>query len=268
MRATAWIAANVFRESVRDKVMYSLVGFAILLIATSYVLGQMTAGQDLKIMKDLGLSSIAVLGLFMAVFIGIGLVSKEVERRSIYGLLSKPVRRHQIVLGKFAGLALTLTVNIAIMTIALYLVLAYVGWGENEYVKLAREAPALDPAMLKAVALILVQLMIVTATALFFSTFSTPILSAGLTFGVYVAGYFSQDLRNFDQVVNSRAVQMLARGLSYVLPNLAPFDITSQVVHGLPVGWHYMAVTMAYGLVYVAILLVLAATIFSRRDFK
>src|SRR5262249_39652196 len=161
-------------------------------------------------------------------------------------------------------LALTLTVNIAIMTIALYLVLAYVGWGENEFARQAREAPALDPAMLKAIALILVQLMIVTATALFFSTFSTPILSAGLTF----AGYFSQDLGNFDQVVNSRAAQMLARGLYYVLPNLAPFDITSQVVHGLPVGWRYMTVTIAYGLVYVAILLVLGATIFSRRDFK
>jgi ABC-type transport system involved in multi-copper enzyme maturation permease subunit len=268
VRTLGWIAINGFRESVRDKVMYSLVGFAILLIATSYVLGQLTAGQDLKIMKDVGLSSIAILGLFMAVFIGIGLVSKEVERRSIYGLLAKPVRRHQIVLGKFAGLALTLAVNIAIMTIALYLVLAYVGWGENEFAKQAREAPALDPAMLKAVALILVQLMIVTATALFFSTFSTPILSAGLTFGVYVAGFFSQDLRNFDQVVNSRVVQMLARGLYYVLPNLASFDITTQVVHGLPVGWRYMAVTTAYGLVYVAILLVLGATIFSRRDFK
>jgi ABC-type transport system involved in multi-copper enzyme maturation permease subunit len=268
MRTLGWIAINGFRESVRDKVMYSLAVFAILLIGTSYVLGQLTAGQDLKIMKDLGLSSIAIFGLFMAVFIGIGLVSKEVERRSIYGLLAKPVRRHEIVLGKFAGLALTLTVNIAIMTAAMYLVLAYVGWGENQFARQARETPVLDPAMLKAVALILVQLMIVTATALFFSTFSTPILSAGLTLGVYVAGYFSQDLRNFDQVVNSKAVQILARGLYYVLPNLASFDIANQVVHGLPVGWRYMAVTMAYGLVYVAILLILGATIFSRRDFK
>jgi len=268
MRTLGWIAINGFRESVRDKVLYSLVVFAILLIGASYLLGQLTAGQDFKIMKDLGLSSIALFGLFMAVFIGIGLVSKEVERRSIYGLLAKPVRRHEIVLGKFAGLVLTLTVNIAIMTVALYAVLAYVGWGEDEFARQAREAPALDPALLKAVVLILVQLMIVTATALFFSTFSTPILSAFLTFGVYVAGYFSQDLRNFDQVVSSKPVQLLARGLYYVLPNLSPFDITSQVVHGLPVGWRYMTVTMAYGFVYVAILLTLGATIFSRRDFK
>ena len=110
--------------------------------------------------------------------------------------------------------------------------------------------------------------MIVTAIALFFSTFSTPIVSAGLTFGFYVAGYFSQDLRNFDQVVGSRAAQVLARGLYYVLPNLAPFDVASQVVHGLPVPWTYVALTIAYGLVYIAILLVIGATIFSRRDFK
>ena len=268
MSTLGWIAINGFRESVRDKVLYSIVAFAVLLIGASYLLGQLTAGQDLKIMKDLGLSSISIFGLFMAVFIGIGLVSKEVERRSIYGLLAKPVRRHEIVLGKFAGLVLTLSVNVAVMTLALYAVLAYVGAGDDELVRKAREAPALDPALIKAVVLILVQLMIVTAIALFFSTFSTPIVSAGLTVGLYVAGYFSQDLRNLDQVVGSKAAQNFARGLYYVLPNLAPFDVASQVVHGLPVTWQYMSLTITYGLVYIAILLVVGATIFSRRDFK
>ena len=268
MRTLGWIAINGFRESVRDKVMYSLVAFAVLLMGTSYMLGQLTAGQDLKIMKDLGLSSIAIFGLFMAVFIGIGLVSKEVERRSVYALLAKPIRRADLVLGKYIGLVLTLVANVTVMTVALYAVLAYVGWGENEFAKQAREAGALDPAMLKAVGLTLVQLMIVTAIALFFSTFSTPILSAALTFGVYVAGYFSTDLRNFDQVVDSRAAQVLARGLYYVLPNLSPFDVTAQVVHGLPISWRYVAVTSAYGFTYIAILLVISATIFSRRDFK
>jgi ABC-type transport system involved in multi-copper enzyme maturation permease subunit len=268
MRTLGWIAINGFRESVRDKVMYSLVAFAILLIGTSYLLGQLTAGQDLKMMKDLGLSSIAIFGLFMSVFIGIGLVSKEVERRSVYALLAKPIRRADLVLGKYLGLVLTLVVNVAVMTIALYAVLAYVGWGENEYAKAAREVQPLDPAILKAVALTLIQLMIVTATAIFFSTFSTPILSAALTLGVYVVGYFSTDLRNFDQAVNSPVAVALARGLYYVLPNLSAFDVSAQVVHGLPVGWRYMAVTSAYGAVYITILLVISATIFSRRDFK
>jgi len=268
MKATAAIAINVFRESVRDKVLYNLVLFAILMMGASYLLGQLTAGQDVKIIKDLGLSAMSVFGLFIAVFIGIGLVSKEVERRSVYSILPKPIHRYQLVLGKYAGLVLTLTVNIAIMTLALYAVLAYVGWGENEFARASREAPGLDPALLKAVVLILVQLMIVTAIATFFSTFSTPILSAALTFGFYVAGYFSADLRNFDQIVDSKAVQWIARGLYYVLPNLAPFDVAAQVVHGLPVSAGYMAVTIAYGLVYIAMLLTGGAIIFSRRDFK
>src|SRR5215471_18891393 len=139
MRTLGWIAINGFRESVRDKVLYSLVVFAILLIGASYLLGQLTAGQDFKIMKDLGLSSIAIFGLFMAVFIGIGLVSKEVERRSIYSLIAKPIRRADLVIGKYLGLVLTLVVNVAVMTAALYVVLAYVGWRETDLARQARE---------------------------------------------------------------------------------------------------------------------------------
>src|SRR5216110_3690728 len=125
MRVIRSIALNVFRESVRDKVLYNLVFFAVLLIAVSYLIGQLTAGQDVKIIKDLGLAAMSVFGLFIAVFIGIGLVSKEVERRSIYSLLAKPIHRYQLVLGKYAGLTLTLAVNVAIMAAALYLVLVY-----------------------------------------------------------------------------------------------------------------------------------------------
>ena len=268
MRTLGWIAVNGFRESVRDRVLYNLVVFAILLMGASFLLGQLTAGQDLKIIKDLGLSAMSIFGLFIAVFIGIGLVSKEIERRSIYSLMAKPIRRHEVVIGKYVGLVLTLAVNIAIMTVALYSVLAYVAWGENEFARQAREAPALDPALLKAVALILVQLMVVTAIALFFSTFSTPILSAALTFGVYVAGYFSADLRNFDQVVDSRVALTFARALYYVLPNLASFDVTSQVVHGLPVTAGYLMVTVGYAFIYIAIVIVAGATVFSRREFK
>jgi ABC-type transport system involved in multi-copper enzyme maturation permease subunit len=268
MRTLGWIAINGFRESVRDKVMYGLVAFAILLIGTSYILGQLTAGQDLKIMKDLGLSSIAMFGLFMSVFIGIGLVSKEVERKSVYALLAKPIRRADLVVGKYLGLVLTLAVNVAVMTVALYAVLAYVGWGESELARQVREAPALDPAILKAVGLIFIQLMIVTATALFFSTFSTPLLSAAFTLGVYVAGYFSTDLKSFDQVTASPAVIRLAHVVYYLVPNLSSFDLTAQVVHGVPVGWRYLAVTGAYGVTYIAMLLVISVAVFSRRDFK
>src|SRR5438105_806326 len=235
MRVIGSIALNVFKESVRDKVLYNLVFFAVMLIAVSYLLGELTAGQDVKIIKDLGLAAMSIFGLFIAIFIGIGLVSKEVERRSIYSLLAKPIDRHHVVLGKYAGLILTLFVNLAVMALALYVVLASMLWLEGSTMVKGLEAPTLDPAMLKAVALTFVELAIVTAIALFFSTFSTPLLSAALTFGFFVAGRFSDDLRNFDQAVSSRAAALLARGLYFLLPNLAPFDVSAQVVHGLPV---------------------------------
>lgn len=268
MKATAAIAINVFRESVRDKVLYNLVLFAILMIGASYVIGQLTAGQDVKIIKDLGLAATTVFGLFIAVFIGIGLVSKEVERRSIYSLLAKPIHRYQFVLGKYAGLVLTLVVNIGVMAVALYGVLAYMRWGIDPVVERAWDAPALDPALSVAVLLILFELMLVTAIALFFSTFSTPLLSAAFTFGITIAGQFSTDLRNFQDVVESRAAQTIARGAYWVLPNLAPFDVKAQVVHGQPVTAGYVAAVTAYGAVYIAILLVIATFVFSRRDFK
>jgi ABC-type transport system involved in multi-copper enzyme maturation permease subunit len=260
------IAVNVFRESVRDKVLYNLVFFAVLLIGTSYLIGALTAGQDIKIIKDLGLAATSVFGLFIAVFIGIGLVSKEVERRSIYALLSKPIRRQEFIVGKYLGLVLTLLVNISVMTAAIYLVLAGMaslggGW-------MTPERPALDPLLLKAILFIFLQLMIVTAIALFFSTFSSPMLSAALTFGLYVVGHFNADLKNFENVIDSRPAVYLARALYYLLPNLAPLDIKSQIVHGEPVSWSYIGVNTAYGLLYIGALVLASVFVFSRKDFK
>ncbi len=262
------IAVHVFKESVRDKVLYNLVLFAVLLIAASYLIGQLTAGQDVKIIKDLGLAATQIFGLFIAVFIGIGLVSKEVERRSIYSLLSKPIRRHELILGKYAGLVLTLAVNVAVMAAALYLVLGYMSWVESEEFKATWLRPAADPAMLPAIFLVFAQLALVTALALFFCTFSSPILSAVLTFGLYVVGHFNADLRNFESVVDSTAAAYLARALYYALPSLAPFDVKAAVVHGEPVTFGYVAMTTGYGAAYVAALLLAAVFIFSRRDFK
>jgi ABC-type transport system involved in multi-copper enzyme maturation permease subunit len=268
MTVVGRIAVNVFRESVRDKVLYNLVFFAVLLMAASLLLGQLTAGQEVKIIKDLGLAATSLFGLFIAVFIGIGLVSKEVERRSIYALLAKPISRPQFVLGKYAGLVLTLAVNVSVMAIALYVVLGATNWFTPENIRRAWEAPALDPALLKALLLIFVQLAVITAVALFFSTFSSPLLSAALTFGLFIVGHFNQDLRNFDRVVESRVLATTLRGLYYLLPNLAPFDVKAQVVHAEPVSWQYLILTTGYGLTYIAAVLVLAVWVFSRRDFK
>jgi len=268
VRAVAAVAVHVFKESVRDRVPYNLVLFAVLLIASSYLLSQMTAGHDVKIIKDLGLAATSVFGLFIAIFIGIGLVSKEVERRSIYSLLSKPLSRPQFVAGKFAGLGLTLAVNIAVMAVAIYCVLAYLNVIATPEQRASWERPAVDPLMLGAIALIFVELLLITAIALFFSTFSSPMLSAALTFALFVAGHFNADLKHFDRIVDAPVAIWLARAAYRILPDLSAFDIKTEVVHGLPVAAGYYATTIAYGAAYIAALLLGATFIFSRRDFK
>ena len=267
-RTVYHVALHVFKESVRDKVLYNLVLFAVLLMAASFLIGQLTAGQDVKIIKDLGLSAISVFGLFIAIFIGIGLVSKEVEKRSIYALLAKPVRRQELVAGKFAGLALTLAINIAIMAAVYFALLAYYGWTEIETVQRAWEAPAADPRLLKPIVLIYLQLLIVNAIALFFSTFTSPLMAAAFSLGLWVAGHFNADLRAFDKVVDAPAAGALGRALYYVLPNFASFDVKSVVVHGQDVPLGFLGMNAAYAGLYIAVLVIASAMIFARRDFK
>jgi ABC-type transport system involved in multi-copper enzyme maturation permease subunit len=268
MRSTLLVATHVFRDSVRDKVLYAIVAFAVLLIGTSLLIGQLTAGQDIKIIKDLGLAAMSLFGLFIAIFIGIGLISREIERRSIYAMLAKPVRRHEFIVGKYLGLVGTLLVNLGVMAVAYYAVLEYMALTLPAGAFKAGPPPA-DPRLLLAVGSIAAELALVTAVALFWSTFSSSaLLSAALTAGIWVAGQFGSDLRHFEQVVDSRAAANVARGLYYVLPNFAAFDIKAQVVHGLPVPATELALTLLYAAAYIAMLIVASVVIFSRRDYK
>lgn len=268
MNAARCVAVAVFRESVRDKVFYNLVLFAVLLIGASILIGQLTAGQDVKIIKDLGLAATSLFGLFIAIFVGINLVSKEVDRRSVYPLLAKPIRRAEFIAGKYAGLLLTLLANMAVMSIALYVVLYFLSRDIPVPIQRAWDAPALDPALLKAIALIYLNLAVVTAVALFFSTYSSPMLSAVFTLGVYVVGQFSTDLKHLDRIVDSPVAIAIARASYYVLPDFSRFDVKLAVVHGVPVTGAYVAATTAYAALYVGALLFGAVMIFSRRDFK
>ena len=268
MKVIVHVAVSVFKESVRDKVLYNLVVFAVLLMSASYLIGELTAGQDVKIIKDLGLASISVFGLLIAVFIGIGLVWKEVEKRSIYTLLSKPMRRQDFLLGKYFGLVLTLVINVAVMTAAYYAVLAYMQVVSPPNLRASWPAPATDPALLKAIGLIVLELMLVTAIALLFSTFSSPFLSALLTTAVWVIGHFNQDLRDYGATIPSPLAASIARGVNYVIPNFSAFDVKLQVVHAQAVPLGYIGFTTAYGLTYIALVLATAVIVFSKRDFK
>jgi Cu-processing system permease protein len=268
MRTIWLIAGAVFKESVRDRVPYAMVVFAVLLIAASYLIGQLTAGQDMKTIKDLGLAALSIFGLFIAVFIGIGLVSKEVDKKSVFGLLSKPLSRTQFILGKYAGLVMTLAVNLGVMTIAYYAMLYYMYATTPAGPRAAWPSPAMDPRLLIAIGLIFAELMLVTALALFFSTFSSPLLATLLTLGLWVAGHFNADLRNFENVVDNPIATAVARTAYYVLPNLAPFDVKAEVVYGMPIAMRALGFTLLYAVVYITLLLTAAVTIFRRRDFK
>ena len=268
MRVIAIIARHVLRDALRNRVLQGATLLALGLAVAAPIAGRLTPGQDVKVVKDLGLAAINLCGLFVAVFLGIQLVAREIERRTVDTLLSKPIRRHEFVLGQYGGLVATLALALTVMTIAMYVAVGAAAWwqGVPGFFAPAPAAPAADPALLKAVFLIFVQVALVGAAALCLSTFSSPALAAVSTCGLYVAGHFGAELRNLDQVIDSRFATLLAAGLSYVLPDLAAFDVKAAVVHAQPVTAGYMALTAASGAAYILAFLVLALAIFTRRD--
>ena len=269
-RRIGLVAWHVFKESVRDRVLYAIGAFALILVAGAIAIGQITAGQDAKIIKDLGLATIELAGALMTVFIGVGLVSREIERRSIFGLLAKPLPRWEFIVGKYLGLVLTIAFNLWVMAAALWLVLAWVGWTTPENIKLVWVRPAVDPRLAVSVLMITAEMAVLTAVALFFSTFSSSgLVSIGLTVGVFVAGLLSTDLRNFsDIVVTHQAVATMVAAIGWILPAFSEFDVKAQVVHGLPIGSGHVTMTLLYAAVYAATLVASSVALFSRREFK
>src|SRR5580658_2937988 len=208
------VAINTFREAVRDRVLYNLVFFALLMIGAAILVGQISIGIDRLVIINLGLSAISAFGLVMAVFIGVGLVHKEMEKRTLYSILSKPVRRWEFLVGKYAGLLLTLAVNTAFMTLGLAAALLYVG----------RRFERSDASILVAVYFILLEFALVTALALFFSCFSSPMLSTLYTLAIYMAGVFANELRTIGDFTRNPVLLGLARTLYYLVPNFHNFN--------------------------------------------
>lgn len=267
MSVVATIAGQVVRNAVRSRVLHGVTLAAAGMALTAPIAGRLTAGQDVKVIKDLCLAAINLTGLIVAVSMGIRLVAREMERRTVDAVLSKPIRRHEFVFGQYAGLVATLGLTLTALTAAMYAVLgATAWWVQDAGFTPAPPAPAVDPALLKAVILIFVQTAVVAAASLCFSTFASPALAAVSTCGLYVACHFSVELRRLDDAVDSPLAASLAAGLSYVLPNLAAFDVKAAVVHAQPVTAWYMALTTGSGTAYILAFLVLAVVVFSRRD--
>lgn len=247
------IALNTFREAVRDRVLYLILAFAVVMILASTVLGLITVGSEEKIIQDFGLAMIALFGTAAALFIGIGLVFKEIDRRTVYTLLAKPIRRSQFLIGKYLGLCLTLAVNLVVMAAAFFLLLAL------------RGIPAGD--LWVAVWLTYFELLLVTAIAVLFSSFSTPVLSALFASTLYIVGHLSWSLKLLEDLLDSSTARGAVRLVYLILPNLEHFNVRGDLVHGVPVPWSQVGFAMLYGLAYTTLVLLLATVIFERRDF-
>jgi Cu-processing system permease protein len=254
MAAIGVIALNTFRESLRDKILYNLVLFAGMLIGLSVLLADLTIMEHHKIVADMGLAAINLTGVIIAIFVGISLVNKEIDRRTVYTIMARPISRTSFILGKYAGLALTLFVNVAIMLTVFLVTLWFY------------RVPV-GPAIFQAVGLIFVELLVVTAIALFFSTFSSSTLSAILTLGIYVIGHLTTDLKSVAGKSGNETASAIMNGLYYLCPNLESLNIKGQAAVGIPVGPDYLVLASLYGLAYAAVLVTGACFVFQRRDF-
>ena len=258
MRRVGVVALNTFREAVRDRVLFNLVFFALLMMLAAVVVGQISIGIEQSVIVSLGLSAISVIGLLISVFLGVALVSKEMDKRTLYALLAKPVRRWEFLLGKFGGLVLTLAVNTAAMATGLLLVMLYV----------KHSLERSDAVVLVAVYFILLKLALIIALALLFSCFTTPLLAILFTAGLYIVGLYVQELRNLPLEVMSPAMTAFTKRLSYLLPNFENFNVMALAAHGRAVPGTLILQNTAYAVVYCAVVLTAAALVFSRRDLK
>jgi ABC-type transport system involved in multi-copper enzyme maturation permease subunit len=251
------IGLNTFREAVRDRVLYNLVFFALLMMGAAVLVGQISIGIEEVVIVSLGLSAISFIGLLMAVFIGVGLVSKEMDKRTIYALLSKPVRRWEFLLGKFTGLIFTLAVNTAAMAAGLLAALLYV----------KHHLERTDAIVLVAVYFVLLKLAIIVALALLFSCSTTSLLSILYCAGFYVAGSFVQQMRTLRADLLGPFAGVM-RWLSYLLPNFQNFSVTGLAAHGVSVPRTLILQNTLYAALYCAIVLAAASLILSRRNLK
>lgn len=258
VRRVRAIALNTFRESIRDRVLYNLILFVLILVASSLFVSDISLDMESRFTADLGLSAMLVFGALIAIFIGVGLVYKEIDKRTIYCLLSKPVHRHEFIIGKYVGLCLTLLVNTAVMVLGTELALLVVN---------GRLVP-MQTAVLAASCLVYLELVFLVAVALMFSSFTTPMLAALFSFAVYVIGHFSRDLLQAATLSNSAVTRAVLTIAYYLLPNLSNFGFIAEASRGRMVPLRIALSATAYALVYISILLSASILIFQRRNFK
>jgi len=253
--AVAAIAVNTLRDAIRNRVLYILVFFALLMIGTSSLLATLSYVERDRILQDVGFAAIRFVGAAIAIFMGVGLIHREVERRTIYTILSKPVTRTQFLVGKYLGMLATLWLQLAVMVAAFVLVSLL-------------SSAELGAGHAVAFALIALELAVMVACATLFSSFTTPFLAACYSMGVYLVGHLTRDLRALGATSDSPAVAQVTTWIHRLLPDLSALNRTIEAVHGLAIPPAEAAWAVAMGAGWCLAFLLLAVVIFERRDFR
>jgi len=249
------IAANTVREAIRNKILYALLFFGLMLIGIGIFVSTLSYVESDRILQSVGLASIRLFGAAIAIFVGVGLIHQEVDRRTIFTILSKPVSRTEFLIAKYLGLTATLWMQVAIMAVAFALV------------SLISRAP-LDAGHAAAIWLAAVELSVLVAVATLFSAFTTPMLASLFTAGIYVVGHMTRDLKALGAQSEVASIAQVTSLLHRVLPDLEMFNVTIQAVHQLPISAGEVWLPMAYAVFYATVLLALGSLIFERRDFR
>ena len=249
------IAKNGFQEIIRDRILYFISFFSLLLILASRLLPEIAAGTDEKIMLDFGIGSIALLTVVIAIFVGTGLINKEIEKRTLLMLIPKPITRSELILGKHLGLLGVLTVTVAIMML---IYLGMLSFSSINY--------PLIPLSIAAIYLLL-ELALLIAVAMVFGVFTSSILATLLSFGVYLMGHFSQDLVELGKISKNASIEKLTSSLYVILPDLSRLDLKNEAVYGLLPNYTELLTHALYGMLYTTLLLLIAMTIFAQKEF-
>ena len=249
------IANNGFKEVIRDRILYFIGFFSLLLILAQRIIPEIAAGTHEKILLDVGIGAIDILSVIIAIFVGTALINKEIEKRTLLMLIPKPISRAELILGKHLGLTAVLGVTVAIM-MGIYL--AMLSISNIDYP---------TTALITAGVYLLLQLALITAVAILFGVFTSSILATLLSFGVYLMGHFSEDLVELGKLSKNASIESLTTSLYLVLPNLSRLDLKNEAVYGLLPNSGELAAHATYGLLYTALLLIISMVVFAQKEF-
>lgn len=249
------VALNTYKETVRDRILLIIVLFGVMILLSTRILTPLALGQQSKLVRDIGLAGISLWGLAICIIVGTNLVYKEVSLRTLYTLLSKPIRRTEFLLGKYLGLIMLLLTVFSLMTLVLY---GAIWWVDRR--------PELE--LLLAIGMSFLELALVTNFALLFSSFTAPGLGAFFTAAVFAIGHMSGDLLRLSEQVPNTLVKIIANGLYYLIPNLEIFNIRAEIIYKQPVTPARFSFAIIYCLLWSLLLLIITAAIFREREIK